>query len=196
MFERLGPATTILLLTNVLVFLMQGVVPQVIFQFALWPLGYGFELWQLLSYAFLHGSLAHIAFNMVGLITFGSELERHWGTRAFLQVYFASVLTAACAQLAVTAAGGELAPTVGASGGIFGLLLGFAVMFPRRKVVPLIPPIPMPAWLFAALFGTLELLMGVTGTARGIAHFAHLGGMLGAALVLLRWRQRSTGDSS
>jgi membrane associated rhomboid family serine protease len=62
-------------------------------------------------------------------------------------------------------------------------------MFPKRKVVPLIPPIPMPAWLFAALFGALELLLGVTGTARGIAHFAHLGGMLGAALMLLRWRR-------
>jgi len=189
MLAQLGTATRGLLFANIGVFALQTFNPRAFADFALWPLGYGFEPWQLLSYAFLHGNFAHIAFNMVGLISFGAELERYWGARRLLQLYFASVLAAAFAQMAVTAASGELAPTVGASGGIFGLLLGFAVMFPKRKVVPLIPPIPMPAWLFAALFGALELLLGVTGTARGIAHFAHLGGMLGAALMLLRWRR-------
>lgn len=189
MFDRLGSATRALLIANIAIFALQALSPRALVDFALWPLGYGFEPWQLLSYAFLHGSFAHIAFNMVGLISFGSELERYWGPRRFLEFYLASVLAAALAQMAVTAATGELAPTVGASGGIFGLLLGFAVMFPKRKVVPLIPPIPMPAWLFAAIFGALELILGVTGTARGIAHFAHLGGMVGAALVLLRWRR-------
>jgi membrane associated rhomboid family serine protease len=189
MLAQLGTATRGLLLANLLVFAWQSFNPRTLVDFALWPLGYGFEPWQLLTYAFLHGNFAHIAFNMVGLISFGAELERYWGPRRLLELYFASVLAAALAQMAVTAASGELAPTVGASGGIFGLLLGFAVMFPKRKVVPLIPPIPMPAWLFAAIFGALELLLGVTGTARGIAHFAHLGGMLGAALMLLRWRR-------
>jgi membrane associated rhomboid family serine protease len=189
MFDRLGSATRALLIANIAIFALQAFSPRALVDFALWPLGYGFELWQLLSYAFLHGSFAHIAFNMVGLISFGAELERYWGPRRFIEFYLASVLAAALAQMAVTAATGELAPTVGASGGIFGLLLGFAVMFPKRKVVPLIPPIPMPAWLFAAIFGALELILGVTGTARGIAHFAHLGGMVGAALVLLRWRR-------
>lgn len=189
MLDRLGSATRALLIANAAVFVWQLLDPRTLVDFALWPLGYGFAPWQLLTYAFLHGSVAHIAFNMVGLLSFGSELERYWGPRRFLQLYFASVLAAALAQMAVTSASGELAPTVGASGGIFGLLLGFAVMFPKRKVVPLIPPIPMPAWLFAAIFGALELLLGVTGTARGIAHFAHLGGMVGAALVLLRWRR-------
>jgi membrane associated rhomboid family serine protease len=83
---------------------------------------------------------------------------------------------------------GQIAPTVGASGGIFGLLLGFAMMFPRRKIVPLIPPIPMPAWVFVTLYGALELYLGVTGTASGIAHFAHLGGMIGGWIMLRRWR--------
>jgi membrane associated rhomboid family serine protease len=189
MLDRLGSATRTLLIANAAIFVWQMLNPSALVDFALWPLGYGFAPWQLLTYAFLHGSVAHIAFNMVGLLSFGSELERYWGARRLLHLYFASVLAAALAQMAVTSATGELAPTVGASGGIFGLLLGFAVMFPKRKVVPLIPPIPMPAWLFAAIFGALELLLGVTGTARGIAHFAHLGGMLGAALMLLRWRR-------
>ena len=70
----------------------------------------------------------------------------------------------------------------------FGLLLGFAMMFPRRKIVPLIPPIPMPAWVFVTLYGALELYLGVTGTASGIAHFAHLGGMIGGWIMLRRWR--------
>lgn len=188
MLDRLGTATRALLISNAAIFVWQMLDSRALVDFALWPLGYGFEPWQLVTYAFLHGSVAHIAFNMVGLLSFGSELERYWGARRLLQLYFASVLAAALAQMAVTSASGELAPTVGASGGIFGLLLGFAVMFPKRKVVPLIPPIPMPAWLFAVIFGALELLLGVTGTARGIAHFAHLGGMLGAALMLLRWR--------
>jgi membrane associated rhomboid family serine protease len=81
--------------------------------------------------------------------------------------------------------------TVGASGGVFGLLLAFAMMFPHRKVIPLIPPIPMPAWLFAVLYAGVELLFGVTGTLSGIAHFAHLGGMVGSALVVLSWRRRT-----
>lgn len=191
MLDRLGTATRALLISNAAIFVWQMLDSRALVDFALWPLGYGFEPWQLVTYAFLHGSVAHIAFNMVGLLSFGSELERYWGARRLLQLYFASVLAAALAQMAVTSASGELAPTVGASGGIFGLLLGFAVMFPKRKVVPLIPPIPMPAWLFAVIFGALELLLGVTGTARGIAHFAHLGGMLGAALMLLRWRSQT-----
>jgi membrane associated rhomboid family serine protease len=126
---------------------------------------------------------------MIGLVSFGSELEQYWGTRNFLKFYFASVLAAALTQLMVTASLGEMSPTVGASGGIYGLLLGFAMMFPNRKVVPLIPPIPMPAWLFALIFAAVELYFGVTGTASGIAHFAHLGGMIGGWLMMQRWRR-------
>ena len=85
-------------------------------------------------------------------------------------------------------------PTVGASGGLFGLLLGFAMMFPRRKVLLLIPPIPMPAWVFVLVFAVLELVLGVTGTASGIAHFAHLGGMLGGGWMLWRWARNAPRD--
>ena len=78
---------------------------------------------------------------------------------------------------------------MGASGGVFGLLLAYAYLFPRRKVIPLFPPIPMPAWLFATLYAALELVLGITGSMAGVAHFAHLGGMIGAALVMTQWRR-------
>lgn len=155
---------------------------------ALWPLGAGFLPWQIASYALLHAGLAHLAFNMFGLWMFGSELERVWGPRRFLMYYAASVIVAGIVQLLVTAATGAIYPTVGASGGLFGLLLGYAMLFPRRTVVLLFPPIPMPAWVFAALYGLLELVLGITGAATGIAHFAHLGGMLGGWLTLRYWR--------
>ena len=189
MFGNLSPATRSLLLLNVGVFIFQVVLPGALEPwFALWPLGTRFEPWQLLTYGFLHGGIGHIIFNMLGLITFGNELERVWGSRRFTVFFLASVVAAALTQLIVTRAMGENVPTVGASGGIYGLLLGFAILFPNRRIVPLIPPIPMPAWIYAVLFGALELYLGVTGTASGVAHFAHLGGMLGAVMVLASWR--------
>ena len=84
-------------------------------------------------------------------------------------------------------------PTLGASGGVFGLLLAYAFLFPKRKVIPLIPPIPMPAWLFATLYAGIELFLGVTGTLSGVAHFAHLGGMVGSAIVVMQWRASARG---
>lgn len=156
--------------------------------FALWPIGAGFAPWQLLSYALLHGGLLHLAFNMYGLWMFGSELERLWGPRRLLQYYLVSVLVAGLAQLLVASSTPVAYPTVGASGGLFGLLLGYAMLFPNRTIMLLIPPIPMPAWLFVVLFGALELTLGVTGAQSGIAHFAHLGGMLGGWLTLRYWR--------
>jgi membrane associated rhomboid family serine protease len=163
--------------------------------FALWPLqpidgqSY-FHPWQIITYAFLHSTahIEHIGFNMLGLWMFGAEIERYVGARRLLTVYFASVITAGLTQLFVPALfAAPPEPTIGASGGVFGLLLAYAVMFPRRKVIPLIPPIPMPAWLFATLYAGIELLLGVTGSQAGVAHFAHLGGMVGSALVIMRW---------
>ncbi len=181
---------------NVIVYVMQNVVGNTVaLNFALWPLqpidGESlFHPWQLITQAFLHGSVPHLAFNMLGLWMFGHEIEQTQGSRRFLTLYFSSVITAAIAQLFVPGwLGLPLAPTIGASGGVFGLLLAFAVFFPKRKVVPLIPPIPMPAWLFAASYAAIELYLGVTGTQAGVAHFAHLGGMVGGGIVLYRWYQ-------
>jgi membrane associated rhomboid family serine protease len=184
------PVTQALLGANVLIFfVVQQLGPDIIGQFALWPWGSGlFRPWQLVTYAFLHGGLTHLAFNMFGLWMFGSELERVWGPRRMIQFYLVSVLVAAVAQLLVTGFLGSNAPTVGASGGLFGLLIGFAMVFPRRKITPLIPPIPMPAPVFVALYGAIELTLGVTGSASGVAHFAHLGGLLGGWLMMRYWR--------
>lgn len=156
--------------------------------FQLWPLNSGLFLpWQPLSYAFLHGDVMHLFFNMLGLWMFGSELERVWGPKRYLQMLLASVLAAALLQLLFTLLIGSNAPTVGASGALFGLLLSFGMLFPDRIIMPLFPPIPMKAKYFVALFGMLELLMGLSGGG-GIAHFAHLGGMLGAYLLIRYWR--------
>jgi len=182
--------TQTLLIANVVVFLLQQVLGDgFVSLLALWPLGSGrFMPWQLLTYSFVHAGLTHIAFNMWGLWMFGSELERVWGPRRMAVFYGASVLAAAVAQLGVSALLGNYAPTVGASGGLFGLLVGFAMLFPERRIVLLIPPIPMPAKVFVFVYGAIELVLGVTGTASGVAHFAHLGGIAGGWLVIRYWR--------
>ena len=186
------PITQALLLINVAAFCLDLLFGMWFTQlFALWPLGYGFLPWQVVSYSFLHGSVTHLFFNMLGLWMFGAELERVWGPKRFIQFYTASVLAAAAAQLILTALTNSTYPTVGASGGLFGLLLAFGMMFPNRVIVPLFPPIPMKAKWFVAIFGGLELLLGVTGTQSGVAHFAHLGGMLGGFLMIRYWRGQS-----
>ena len=186
------PITQALLLINIAAFCIDGFFgPWFTRLLALWPVGHGFLPWQVITYAFLHGGLGHLFFNMLGLWMFGSELERVWGPKRFIHFYAASVLAAAAAQLLITALLGSTFPTVGASGGLFGLLLAFGMMFPNRTIVPLFPPIPMKAKVFVALYGGLELLLGVTGSASGVAHFAHLGGMLGGFLMLRYWRGQS-----
>jgi len=183
------PVTQALLLINVALFCLDLFLgPWFSRLFALWPLGANFLPWQLLSYSFLHGSIEHLFFNMLGLWMFGSELERLWGTRRFIYFWFASVLAAALTQLIVALVIGSFSPTVGASGGLFGLLLAFGMLFPNRIIVPLIPPIPMRARNFVILFGAIELALGFYSPAGGVAHFAHLGGMLGGWLTIRYWR--------
>jgi membrane associated rhomboid family serine protease len=192
MFLSIPPATRALILINVGVFLLQQVAGQQIGElFALWPLGSPeFRPWQLITYAFLHGSVAHIFFNMFALFMFGRALELYWGARRLVIFYMVCVLTAALTQLAAQRGAGVNEEVIGASGGIFGILLAFAWYFPRQRIILLFPPIPMPAWLFVTLYGLLELFFGVTGTQAGVAHFAHLGGMAGGALCILYWRMR------
>jgi membrane associated rhomboid family serine protease len=190
-------AVKFLVAANVLMFGLQTMSKGALDVLALWPLqpidgvSY-FRPWQIVTYAFLHstGNITHLLFNMLGLWMFGAEIERYVGPRRLLACYFASVVTAALSQLFVPMIfGAPPSPTIGASGGVFGLLLAYAILFPTRKVIPLIPPIPMPAWLFATLYAAVELFLGVTGTLSGIAHFAHLGGMVGSALVIMQWKR-------
>ncbi|MBK7472409.1 MAG: rhomboid family intramembrane serine protease, partial [Betaproteobacteria bacterium] len=181
----LPPVTQALIIINVLAFLLQSLLGDgLTVALALWPFGTYFMPWQIVTYAFLHGSTTHLLFNMFGVYMFGSDLERVWGSRRYLTFYMVSAIAAAIAQQIVSSLSGAVYPTVGASGAVFGLLLGFAMVFPRRMVVPLFPPIPMRAPIFVALYGGLELFLGVTGTQAGVAHFAHLGGMAGGYLLL------------
>jgi len=196
------PVTKTLLIANIAVYIAQQFADQaLLIWFALWPLASpspgntglptGFLPWQVITYSFLHGHELHILFNMLGLYMFGSEVERVLGARRYVTYYFASVLAAAAAQLVMSALStGPAYPTVGASGGLFGLLLAYGTFFPRRIVMLIIPPIPMPARVFVFVYAAIELYLGVTGTQAGVAHFAHLGGMLGGFLLLQYWRRR------
>jgi membrane associated rhomboid family serine protease len=192
MSALLPPATRALLLINVAVFLLEPLAPNLIMgQFALWPLGSElFRPWQLLTYAFLHGSLMHIFFNMLALFMFGGPLERYLGQRRFLTFFLVCVLTAALTQLAVQSAGGPQEETIGASGGVFGVLLAFAWYFPRARILVLPVPVPLPAWLVVSVYSLVELFAGVRGWQPDVAHFAHLGGLAGGAACILFWRAR------
>jgi membrane associated rhomboid family serine protease len=217
---QIPPLTKYLMLACTAIFCLQSFV-NLSGVFALWPIGSGnFMPWQVVSYAFLHGSIGHLFFNMLGLWMFGSELERLWGPQRYWQFLLAGVLAAAGAQLLLGLLGLN-APTLGASGAIFALLLAYALMFPRREfdlvgflpvlllmipsqtmtvigtilyvmlmtnrqAVP-IPPIPVKALVMVAIYGGVELLMGLFFR-DGIAHFAHLGGMAGAYLMIRYWR--------
>ena len=201
------PVTGALIVSCVLVFLLQhfgGYNDVLIAHFALWPFGHeqaqmasgrivtvGFEPWQLLTYAFLHGGWLHIGLNMWALFLFGPPIERVFGATRFLFYFAVCTVLAALAQLLVIAFfSGGFYPTIGASGGIFGVLLAFGMLFPNVRLMLLIPPIPVPAWLFVIGYGAVELILGVTGTEAGVAHFAHLGGMFGGLLLIQYWRGR------
>ena len=199
MAMSIPPVTRTLLLVNIAIFAVQSFTgPMLILPFALWPPASpqfpgspSFEIWQLLTYGFLHGGLNHLFFNMLALYMFGGDVERLLGSRRYLQYYLACVVGAAIAQLIVVGTMDRSpVPTVGASGGVFGLLLAFGMAFPQRRIMLLFPPIPMPAWLFVTLYGVLELYLGVTGSGQGVAHFAHLGGMAAGYVLLVYWRGR------
>lgn len=204
---RLPPVTLNLLAANIVFYIVQQVAnPFLVVHFALWPLGPdrvlgigagghvltgGFRVWQLVTYGFLHGGLQHIFFNMLALFMFGGPIERALGRYPYLIYYFVCLVAAAGSQLLVTRfLTGGFYPTLGASGAIFGLLLAYGMLYPHERVVLLFPPIPMPAWLLVSGYIVLELVLGVTGTQAGVAHFAHLGGALAGFIMILYWRGR------
>lgn len=191
-------AVKILIAINVAIFGLQeldsnGILEQL---FALWPLQpvegeVRFRFWQIVSYAFLHSTdnYMHLLFNMWGLWMFGEAVEYAVGPRRLLTLYFAAVVTAALTQLIVPALfGAPPERTIGASGGVFGVMLAFGMLFPQAKIL-LFFVVPMRAYVFVPLAALLELFLGVTGRETGVAHFAHLGGLIGAALVVLQWRR-------
>lgn len=189
------PITFTLILMNVLIYAL-GIAtgPDIIRTFGLWPPGSGgpFEVWQLITYSFLHGSPLHLAFNMIAIWMFGSALETRWNDLRYLLTYLLSVVVAAMTQIAVSgyfmhAAG----PVIGASGGVFGLLLAYALYFPNRVIsLIFLPFIQIPARMFVIGYGAIELFLGVTNTTAGVAHFAHLGGLFGGWLAVQYFRGR------
>lgn len=203
--RRTTPVVTLLLIINALAFLVLSTAPETLLEhFALWPIADtdtiqlpgplpagDFRPWQLITYAFMHGGLMHLAINMFVLWMFGRPIESQWGPRVFLAFYVTCIIGTGLVQLFITSSGfAPPAPTVGASGGVFAVLLAFGLMFPNQIVVLLIPPIPMKAKYFVIFIGILELMTGVLGTAPGVANFGHLAGMAFAGLFILLFRGR------
>ncbi len=198
MLDRITPVNKALILANVVAYGFQYLLGGVVeYYFALWPPqaasqgGPPFQIWQLLSYGFLHSrdTFSHLFFNMFALFMFGSEIERLFGSKRYLAYYLLCVVGAALMHLIIVVATSmPPAPIVGASGGIFGVLLAFGMAYPQRMLMLVFPPIPMKAWLFVTLYGLFELIMGVTQTQQGVAHFAHLGGMVTGFVIIRYWR--------
>lgn len=188
-FSIFPPAIKNLLIINGLVFVAQNTPITSYFldnYFALFPIGSGnFYPWQLVSYMFMHGNLSHIFFNLIALWMFGLPLEQRWGTSRFLIYYFITGIGAGLLQLLVSNS-----IIIGASGGVYGILLAFGMTYPDKYIYMLFPPIPMKAKYFVVLFGVIELVSGLGGLSSGIAHFAHLGGMVFGFLLLKYWRLR------
>jgi len=190
----------IIIIVNGLLFSLQQFAPRFTFEFlALQPLvsppGYltpSFIPWQLITYGFVHStsSLMHILFNMLMLWMFGRDIERLMGPQRFLIYYITCIAGAGIIQLLVGVLQGGGVPTVGASGGVFGILLAYGMAFPERRIMLLFPPIPMKAKYFVIMLGLLELYFGFSGVNNGIANFAHLGGMLFGYWLIRAWKRR------
>ena len=165
-----------------------------------------FHPWQILTHMFMHGGFWHIFFNMYTLFIFGLVLERAIGSKKFLVFYFLTGLGAVALHtlvqyLEIHGLGGAAevnaealariiyTPTVGASGAIYGILIGYAMMYPDSVLTLIFPPISLKAKWFVIIFAVIELLFGVTGSMDSVAHFAHLGGMLFGWLIMLWWKK-------
>ena len=188
MFDRITATNKAIVGVNVVIFLLP-LLGIGLGAFALWPLQTGlFRPWQVLTYGFLHDGWLHIFFNMFAVLMFGSAVEQLFGARRYLVYYLLCIVGAALMHMIVTTAANlPLAPMVGASGGVFGLLLAFGMAYPRRELIIFPIPVPIQAWLAVTLYGAMELYLGVTRTASGVAHFAHLGGMATGFVLFRYW---------
>jgi membrane associated rhomboid family serine protease len=204
-----------IIIINALVMIMTALNENfMVEKFALfYPTSPFFHWWQPLTHMFMHGGFWHLVFNMYTLWIFGSQLERVWGAKKFLLFYFVTGLGAALVHTGVewiqmqnwlseAAAGSyaaqmsihtlKMTPTVGASGAIYGVLMGYAMLYPDSIMSLVFPPISMKAKWFVLIFGAIELFTGVTGVGGNIAHFAHLGGLIFGYLLMMYWRKNRT----
>ena len=192
MFDRITATNKAIIGANVGVFLLMALNLR-LGPFALWPLQTGlFRPWQILTYGFLHDGWLHIFFNMFAVFMFGSQVEQLFGAKRYLIYYLSCVVGAALMHLIVVYFARDLpmAATLGASGGVFGLLLAFGMAYPRQQLIIFPIPVPIQAWLAVTLYGGMELFLGVTRTAQGIAHFAHLGGMATGFVLIRYWQSQ------
>lgn len=214
--SAIPPVTRNIIIINFLIWIISELSPDFMYEkFALfYPKSPYFHWWQFVTHMFMHGGFWHVFFNMFTLYMFGSVLERVWGPKKYLLFYFVTGLGAAALHTGVewiqclhwehivnTGAAADaiaanrsiqalcMTPTVGASGAIYGLLLGYAMLFPDSRMTLLFPPITLKAKWFVLIFAVVELLTGVTGVGGGIAHFAHLGGMLFGLILILWWKK-------
>ena len=204
-----------IIIINVLMMLLTLMRENFMYEtFALfYPTSPFFHWWQPVTHMFMHGGFWHLFFNMYTLFIFGSVPERVWGTKKFLVFYFVTGLGAALVHTGVEwiqmqsliskAAEGssaamasihamKMTPTVGASGAIYGVLMGYAMLYPDSVLTLILPPISLKAKWFVLIFAAIELLTGVTGTGGGIAHFAHLGGLIFGFLLMWYWKKNNT----
>ncbi len=207
-YFQMPPVVKNLIIINVLVFLAMALLPTLrvfIDQYcALWVGMPFFRTYQFVTYMFLHASFEHLFFNMFALWMFGRTLEYRLGARRFFAYYMICGMGAALLQMGVgyleyshaesaiglSAAFGLLrVPTVGASGAVFGLLLAFGVLYPNQIIMLVFPPVAMKAKWFVLIYGLVELFFGLSGYQSGVAHFAHLGGMLWGWLLLCWWKR-------
>ncbi len=186
------PISYILIGICVVMFVLQNISNPYLFSpLALWAVQTdSFYPWQLVTYGFLHGSMTHLFFNMLALYMFGSQLEMSWGKQRFALYYITCLVGAGLTQLVVNLGDPAGGVTIGASGAVFGLLLAYGLRYPNNTIMLLIPPIPIKAKYFVWIYGALELYLGVSGRAPGIAHFAHLGGLLFGFILLWQWGWR------
>lgn len=174
----LTPGVKYLLFICAGVFLLQHVAPrQVLLFFGLIPVlvWKKYFFWQLGTYIFLHGSFFHLLFNLFALWMFGCQLERQWGTKNFIKYFFVTGIGAGICYAIVMS--GQLSPVIGASGAIYGILLAYGLIFPNQMVYVWLL-FPMRARTFVIIFGAIELYASIAAPGGGIAHVAHLGGML------------------
>lgn len=215
LFGNMPTAIRHIIIINILVMIMTKLNADFMYgKFALfYPTSPFFHWWQPVTHMFMHGGFWHLLFNMYTLYLFGSVLERVWGTKKFLVFYFVTGIGAAAIHTGVEwlqmqswigqAAQGSIAaqtaihalkitPTVGASGAIYGVLMGYAMLYPDSLLTLFFPPVTLKAKWFVLIFAAIELLTGVTGTGGGIAHFAHLGGLVFGFLLIWYWKKRHT----
>lgn len=213
--SNIPEATRSIIIINVLVMIMTSLSGDAMYErFALfYPTSPFFRIWQPVTHMFMHGGFWHLFFNMYTLYFFGRVLEERWGAKKFLIFYFVTGLGAALVHTGVEwmqmnhwmsqVADGSIAaqakihalkmtPTVGASGAIYGVLMGFAMLYPDAVLSLIFPPVSMKAKWFVLIFGGIELLTGVTGVGGGIAHFAHLGGLIFGYLLIMYWKKKRT----